>query len=187
MSGIAFDASVLINIVASGAAETILMALNGRLLVVDAVQDEIKFDPRDPEPRQPRQGVLTRFFEDGLLRPLKLSPEALDLFFELVQAPRPDNLGDGEAAAVAAAFHTGASVATDDSKAQRICRSQFPELEVVTSVDVFRDPSVVAALAGRLPEALLSAVSRGRMRVPKRDRPWARQVLQELAEHCPYI
>lgn len=187
MNGVAFDASVLINVLASGVAEAILMALPRRLLLVDAVVDEVKLDPRDPEPRDPKPGLLRPLIDDGLLQPFKLPPSAEELFFNLVGAAPPDHLGDGEAAAIAAALTAGVAIATDDSKAIRICRAQFPTLTVVTSVGLFKHPDVVASLGARLPEALMSAVCAGRMRVPKADRPWAKAVLQDLAEHCPHI
>ncbi len=190
MSGpqsIVLDTSVLVNVIASGHAEQILMALPGPLFVVDQVLWELRYDPREPEPREPNPAVLHPFLHDGLLRHVALTPAAKETLFDLASAPAPDNLHDGEAAVIAHALHAAAAVATDDGKARRVCRERFPQLKLVSSVDIFRDPGVAAVLGGRLPEALLCAVSRGRMRVARPDRGWARDVLQELAECCPYI
>lgn len=180
------DASVLINVLASGYAKEILIAYPDRLLVVDQVVHEVRFDPVDPV-REPSPKTLEPFISERLLYRMSLSAEGLESMLELTMAPRPDDLHDGEAASIALAHEIGARVATDDKKAQRVCSERFPKIGLISSVEVFRHASVRAALGGRLAEALMCAISRGRMRVPKPEREWVKGVLQELAEHCPFI
>lgn len=164
--GLVLDTNVWINLLATEALDEVLDALAVPCLTPEQVITEttrhpvtgLAFSPDD----HPLRGLTPR------VEVLTLGGAELSLFLDIVGAPAPDALGDGEAAVVAAAVTRGLDVALDDRKARRIIRERFPRLRAFWTVDVLRAPSVVRALgARRAAECFERAQRFGRMHVPR--------------------
>src|SRR5450432_930005 len=115
--GYVLDASVVINLLGSGAADLVLAALAGRRVVPDVTSGEILRHPLMPSSRADH---MEPFVKAGLIERVPLIPAAMATFIKLVGANSPDDLGDGEAAAIALAQELGLSIALDDTKARRV-------------------------------------------------------------------
>lgn len=186
--GAVLDASVLINLLGCGAADRVLAALPGRRVVAEVTSRELLRHPLDPQ----RAGnPLEPLFEAGLLERIEerieLRGATLQTFRALVGAEPPDDLGDGEAAAIALAKELSLAVALDDTKARRIVRARFPELPISSSVDLFASPPVAAALGGGLGDAVFSALVHARMRVLPENEAWVLLLLGDRAAQCPSL
>jgi hypothetical protein len=104
-----------------------------------------------------------------------------------VGAEPPNDLGDGESAALALAHHLGMGIALDDGKARRICREHFATLQPITSVDLFAHAQVTAALGTNHVDALHSALLHARMRVLPDQREWVTRTLGQRASDFPSL
>ncbi len=145
--GLVLDTNVCINLLATEAVAALLGALAIPCLVPAPVLAEVTRDPVTraalPDAGHPLRGHAP------LLAVVDLTDREVDLFLDLVGAPAPDALGDGEAAAIAVAVHRGLDIALDDRKARRIIRDRFPQLRTFWTVDLLRAPSVVASARRR--------------------------------------
>lgn len=173
------DTSVVINLVASRRIEEVRRVLNRPLVVEEAVMLEMKRNPRD-------QGdgvvLMPKLTGDGVLGLHRLDEVQSEHFFRLVAAPVPDDLGDGEAATIAASIGLGA-VVLDDRKARRILRRDFPGLGGYCSLDLLCAEPVFAALGPPgVADAVRAALRDGRMRVPLDWRPFVDQMVGKSNE-----
>lgn len=99
------DASSLINVLASGRAEKLIMLWGVTLVITDMVDEEIKRN----------RAVLEELYALGLARKEPLPSEAYAL---LVTAAAV--VDDGEASAIALAVFHGWPIVTDDTRAQNL-------------------------------------------------------------------
>lgn len=182
--GIVLDASVVINLLGCGAAARVLQAIPGRHLVPDVTSREILRDPLTPGGGA---NPITPLVATGLIERIGLAPATMTTFIELVGAEPPNDLGDGEAAAIALASELGLPIALDDTKARRIVRERFHGLQLRSSVDLFALPSVAFALGDSLADAVFSALVHARMRVLPENDAWVRLLPGERAEACPSL
>jgi hypothetical protein len=177
------DASVLINLIATDRAQTILAAIGRPRVIVDWTMQEVFRDPRDGTPAR---GFLTSLVRAGGLVEATLDASGLDLFLDLVGATPPDDLSDGEAAVIAHANSTGSAVVIDERKASRICRRRFPSIELLSTVDLFRNPDVQASLGHTLGDAIFRALNLARMGVPVEHREWVAKIVGiDRLDGCP--
>ena len=146
--GIVLDASVVINVLGCGAAARVLQAIPGRRVVPDVTSREIL---RDPLTSGDGSSSLDPLVAAGLIERVGLTPATMATFIELVGAAPPNELGDGEAAAIALARELGLPIALDDTKARRIVRERFHGLPLRSSVDLFALPSVQSRWVTRSP------------------------------------
>jgi predicted nucleic acid-binding protein len=158
-----FDASVAINLNASGCASTILRAIPNAVLVVDAVLDELRVAPPG---RQNDIAKLEQLIADGLIQKMSLDVLTQDHFERLVLGNSADTLDDGEAATIAWAVEKRAIAVIDERKAKRICQVRYPKLPVVSTVEVLQLDAIAKALQREgLANAVYNALMIGRMRV----------------------
>lgn len=184
-SGVVLDASVVLNILGSDRAETILGALPGRRIVVEVTSREITRDPVKPENTG---DPLASLIDAGLLERIPLPPIAVARFVELTGAPPPDDLDDGEAAALAVGEALGISVALDEAKGRRIASARLKTVTLLSSAEIFALPTVKAALGAELVDAVFSALVKTRMRVIPSHDGWIRELLgNERAAQCPSL
>jgi len=183
-TGTVLDASVIINLLGSGLPDRILTAVPGSRLVVENTSREVMRHPLD---RSSRADPVEPLIRAGLLEQVSLTAESLVTFMGLVGAESPNDLGDGESAAIAMAHHLQLAVALDDQKARRIAREKFPTLRVVSSVDLFALPEVAAALGNDLADALFSALINARMRVLPENEAWVLLLLWDRAAEAPSL
>jgi predicted nucleic acid-binding protein len=180
-STVVLDASVLINLLGSGAAADLLQALGRRFVVPEPTLAEVGFDPIR---KRPAPDVTAGLIGAGLLAVVPLRGETADLFFELAA-----NLGDGEAAVIAYAVRAGAFAAIDDRKARRIAVPLLPgrvplfSIELLMAEDVTRRLGEAAVL-----DLVFQCLVNARMRVPHQFRDQLIELLgPERAQSCPSL
>jgi len=180
------DASVLINLLGSGAAERLLTALPGPVMVADLTFREVL---RDPSGRIPPAGIRQTLAETGLVEVRSLDDTQALLYLELASAPDPDRLDDGEAATVALAVGCGAVPVLDETKARRVYRSRFPGSLLESTAGLFRRLNDEDRLPpDDLRSALYQALRQARMHVVSEEREWVIRTLgPELARQCPSL
>jgi predicted nucleic acid-binding protein len=182
--GIVLDASVVINVLGCGAAARVLRAIPGRRVIPDITSREILRDPLAPSsPEDPLDALIAA----ALIERVEITAATMETFLDLVGADPPNDLGDGEAAAIALAIALGLPLALDDTKARRIVREQFSGISMLTSVDLFALPTVAVALADELADTVFSALIHAHMRVLPENDAWVRLLLGERADHCPSL
>lgn len=165
------DASVAINLNATGCAAQILHALPNRIVITAIAADEVRDDRqngrRDAE-------LLAKLADDGLIEIVHLSEAAEIVFGRLVIGPAIETLDDGEAATIAHASEHGGIALIDERKANRICGQRFAELRVASTIDVLANGGVQVGLARQeLGNAVFNALRQARMRV--------------LPHHCDWV
>jgi len=183
--GVVLDTSVMLNILGSGQAETILAALRGRRIVIAVTSREVVRHPLEP---QSSGDPMAPLLAAGLVERLPLPAPALVRFVELTGAAPPDDLDDGEAAALAAGEALGLPVAIDERKGRRVAAAQLPSVPLLSSGAVFADAAVGAALGPKLVDAVFSALVNARMRILPEHEPWVHTLLgPRLAAQCPSL
>jgi predicted nucleic acid-binding protein len=164
------DASVVINLNATGFSEEILAALPNRLLVVDKVTLELENGRGNGNTDA---DDLSELVSTGHIELVRLGAVGTRYFEDLTIGSASETLDDGEAATIAYAMEQEAMPLIDERKANRICAARFPELAVGCTVDVLAHPAVVNALCGELlGDVVFNALHRGRMRVLPHHVDW---------------
>ena len=160
------DASVVINLNATGCMDSILEALPNRLLITEEVAEEVGFSCVGAN-------AVSTLKLHGYAEIVALSPTEMQRFSSLVAGSASQTLGDGEAATITCALEYGAIALIDDRKARRICSERFPQLMTGFTVDVFTHHRVAANLGRKqLSDAVFNALCRGRMRIPYHHLEW---------------
>ncbi len=177
------DASVVINLNASGCAQEVLEALAHNLKVVDVVTCELE----EGRHRQRQDAaLLEKLRASGHVEIVQLDETGQTYFEQLVAGPAQITLDDGEAATIAYGVARGGVVVIDEVKANRICAQHFPDLQIACSVDIFAHPAVGNALGSKaLSDAVFKALFEGRMRVFPRHLDWVVDLIgSERARLC---
>jgi predicted nucleic acid-binding protein len=180
------DSSVMINLNASFRAADILDALPFRVVVTDIVASELQEDRRSG--RQDA-ALLDTLVQAGRIGTVSLGDAALDIFANLVVGPAGDTLDDGEAATIAYAVEAGIPPVLDERKALRIYAARFSGPHALSTVDLFAEAAVEAAL-GRpgLGDAVFRSLQTARMRVAAERLSWVVALIgTERAVQCPSL
>ena len=179
---IAADASVVINLIASGFAATILGPLGSPLRVPGEVQAEIESGrSRGREDAD----KLAKLIAGGQVAIVDLGTTGIGHFASLVTGAAQHTLDDGEAAVIAYALEHGATVLIDEKKATRFCTERFDHLKVGSTVDLVGCMAVQAALDADLADAIFKMLSVGRMRVLPQHLDWVvEQIGPDRAAQC---
>ena len=127
------DASVVINLIASGFAATILGPLGSPLRVPGEVQAEIESGRSQGRENADK---LARLIAGGQVAIVDLGATGISHFASLVTGAAQHTLDDGEATAIAYALEHGATVLIDEKKATRLCAERFGHLRVGSTVDL---------------------------------------------------
>lgn len=184
-AGVVLDASVVINVLGSGQADKILGALPGRRVVVEVTSRDITRHPLMP---MSTDDPLAPLVSAGLLERIPLPEGALVRFLELTGAEPPDDLDDGEAAALAVGETLSLPVALDEAKGRRVARERLPEVRLLSSAEIFAMPAVAVALGTQLVEAIFSALVNAHMRVLPDQEAWVRGLLGDVrVAQCPSL
>ena len=176
------DTSVIINLNATGCAESILRALPNPCVVVEDVALELAIGRqtgrRDAD-------ALTVLIDQHLVEHVRLRDTGISHFATLVSGSAAETLDDGEAATIAYAIERSAVALIDERKAIRICTERFPDLAVGCTIDVLAHRHVQASLGPPLADAVFNALDRGRMRVPEQYGQWVVDLIgEERAAGC---
>lgn len=157
------DASVTINLSASGIGGVVLKRLERRIIVADVILEELRNNP--PAGRDDA-GQLGAWIESGLIKEVPIASIDNGVFLDLVAGSAGDTLDDGEAATIAIAVAHSAAAVLDERKALRIGSARYPGLVLASTTDLFLDDGVRAAIGeATLADALFSALTGARMRV----------------------
>jgi predicted nucleic acid-binding protein len=158
------DASVWINLVATGDAHRILQAIPQPLAITDVALAEL--ERGRPKGRQAADEVAA-LLHMKLMQVVPLAAEDESFFLSLVAGAASETLDDGEAATLVCAVRVGASAVIDERKATKLAARRFAALEVRSTCDLLLGTDVRAALgAAGLGDALFAALTDARMRVP---------------------
>jgi len=160
------DASVLINLNASGFGNEILSALPHESVASTQVIDELS---RGAILGHSDSQEVEHLIESGALEVRAIGRDGEEIFESLVAGNALTTLDDGEAATIALAVDAGGIATIDEKKALNICERRFPKLCVATTPDLLLDSSIESSIGREnLAEATFRALSVGRMRVPIR-------------------
>ena len=167
------DASVFVNLSATGYADRILEAIPVEVLipapVVTELLNSIKLGYNDAIALRP-------LLEEGIVSPLDIPRKAQLDYLELVSGSTASSLGDGEAATIASANALNAWAAIDERKARRVCENRYQNLKVSSTVDLLTHHDVTAAFSDReLSVALIAALEIAHMHVPDEHLCWVAQ------------
>lgn len=184
-TGVVLDTSVVLNLLSSGHAERIITAMAGRCIVVAVTSREVLRHPLTPNAKgDPLQALIAA----KIIERVQLADAALPRFMELTGASPPDDLDDGEAAALAMGELLGLQVALDETKGRRIAGSHLPGVRLLSSCAILSSDAVATALGEQLAESVFSALLHARMRVLTEHDEWVRELLgPERAAKCPSL
>lgn len=158
------DASVWINLLASGRAVDVLRALPKPAIIPSIALGELE---RGRDKGRSAHSGIASLIAAGCVTVSNLPEEAEDVYLSLVAGRPSQTLDDGEAATLALAFHLGATALIDERKAICIAATRFPVLTVATTTDLLLSAPVRAVLdAGQLADVLFASLMEARMRVP---------------------
>ena len=180
------DTSVVINLIATGHAESILDALPSRVLVASQVGTELDHGRNKG---RTNSLALDALADSGRVTIVGLDQQATGIYMDLVSGTAVQTLDDGEAATIAYALKHKAVALIDERKANRICGQRFPELSTASTVDLLSHQNVQASLThDTLIEAVFNALHRGRMRVLPHHLAWVVDLIgPERARQCPSL
>ena len=174
-SGIVADASVIINLSATGYSQQILSSIPFPVVCTPQVQTEIK---KCRLTGRNDQLILSELLDLQVMKVQSLDERAGEIFLDLVSGKTVSSLGDGEASTIAFAQTTNYSAAIDEKKATRICVETYPSVKVISTIDILSCEFVSAVLTkDQLVSAICSALKNARMRVPIRNIEWVRGMI----------
>lgn len=157
------DASVWINLAATGCADRILGLYNGTLEITRTALSELE---RGREKGRQAADEVAAWLHLGLTQVVDLDPQDEDLFLSLVAGDAAQTLDDGEAATLVHAQRAGAVAYIDERKATSLAAVRFPGLVVASTVDLLFSSDVRHGLGeADLGHALYGALVEARMRV----------------------
>ncbi len=157
------DASVWINLAATGCADRILGFYGAALEITHTALSELEGGRL--KGRQAADEVAA-LLHVGLTQVVDLDPEDEDLFLSLVAGDAAQTLDDGEAATLVHAHRVRTMALIDERKATALAAVRFPDLMIASTVDLLFDPAVRNGLGeAGLGDALYGALADAKMRV----------------------
>jgi hypothetical protein len=157
------DASVWINLAATGCADRILRLYRGRLEITQTALSELE---RGRHKGRRTADDVAAWLHLGLMRVVEIDPRDAELFLSLVAGDAARTLDDGEAATLLCAHRVGTVAFIDERKATSLASTRFPSLTVASTIDLLFTPDVRGGLGeADLGEALFKALMDARMRV----------------------
>lgn len=158
------DTSAVINILATGSAETILAAVPNRVVVVEAAASELDIGRARG---YPHAAQLLKLVERGRIQIVTLGDDGLEVFERLTVGTAAATLDDGEAATIGYAIEHASVALIDERKATRICADRYTKLRTICTLHLLLHSSVQRILgADRVATAVFNALRIGRMHVP---------------------
>lgn len=164
------DASVAINLNATGSCVRILDAIPNPVVILDIVSRELEAGRKKG---RTDADVVAALVASGRAEIASLCAECEGNFLAMVCGSGSATLDDGEAATIAWAVAHGSTPIIDEKKGLSICQDRFASVQAATTTDIFAHDRVLAEL-GRadLGDAIFNALIAARMRVQERHIPW---------------
>ncbi len=158
------DTSVIINLNATGRALDIIRAQPGSITVTQNVFTELAIGTRNGHSDGEK---LQELINCGAVHLGQLDNVANDIYASLVEGSARHTLDDGEAATIGYAYEIGGIAVIDERKARHLCKTNFPDMAVASTVDLLMHKSVHDVLGhqGSI-NAVVNALRHARMRVP---------------------
>ena len=164
------DASVVVNLNATGFADRILSAIPAEVFIPIAVERELK---RGALKGHSDATDLAELLSRGLADVLKVPAAAQSEYVALVSGSAVGSLGDGEAATIASSYAMGAWAAIDERKARRVCGERYQRVKIASTVDILAHPDVMASMSkDENSAALLAALEVANMQVQEQHMDW---------------
>ncbi len=164
------DASVVINLNATGCVRRILDAIPNPIVILEVVLRELETGRVKGRTDADTVGDLVK---SGCVQLAALSPECESNFLALVAGSGATTLDDGEAATIAWSVAHGGIPIIDEKKGSAICRDRFPHLKLGTTIDIFAHEQVQSAFVkADLADSIFNALTLARMRVHDKDMAW---------------
>ena len=139
------DTSVVINLNATGFAQTILDALPNPFVIVEEVAIELEAGRRNG-----RKGTVgPNALAAGQVEIVQLGNDGIRHFTGLVSGAAAHTLDDGEAATIAYALEHSATALIDERKANKICAERIGALSIGCTVDLLSHSEIGSALGRR--------------------------------------
>ena len=158
------DASVVINLNATGRARDIIQAQPGSHVVTENAFEELASGAKKGHDDYAQ---LRALIDIGAVRVVKLGETGESIYAGLVEGSAVRTLDDGEAATIGYAYETGAIALIDERKARTICECDFPDLSIASTIDLLTHELIATALtATGQAEAIINALRNARMRIP---------------------
>ncbi|MEW5704419.1 MAG: hypothetical protein AB1781_07545 [Pseudomonadota bacterium] len=158
------DASVVINLNATGRAHEIIRAFPNPFLVTENAAAELANGARNGHTDSEALQDLVR---QRVLQTVALDPTDLVVYETLIEGHAAQTLDDGEAATIAFAVGANAMTILDERKARNICATRFQGLTVFSTADLLTHDLLQKVLgkSGQI-DAIVAALQGARMRVP---------------------
>lgn len=164
------DASVAINLNATGSCVRILDAIPNPVVILDIVSRELEAGRAKG---RTDADVVAALVASGRVEIASLCAECEGNFLAMVCGSGSATLDDGEAATIAWAVAHGSTPIIDEKKGLSICQDRFPSVQAATTTDIFAHDRVLAELGqDALGDAIFNALIAARMRVQERHIPW---------------
>lgn len=157
------DASVVINLNATGRARDIVKAIPYRIVVSSNTVAELELGERNGH-EDARQ--LQALIDQGLVGRIELGAKGIGLYGSLIDGAALTTLDDGEAATIACALEQSAVAVIDERKARSLCAIRFSDLRLGCTAQLLTHATVAAALNADHVMTIVRALQVGRMRVP---------------------
>jgi predicted nucleic acid-binding protein len=159
------DASVWINLVATGHIELVLRSSPARHLITTTALIELE---SGREKGRQAASVVADLISKGLIEQVPLSPSGEQVFLDLIVGAQSDTLDDGEAATIATALGRSAIAVIDERKATNLCQRRYPSLIVKSTTDILLSSQVRGSMEeDHLADCIFGALVNARMRVPE--------------------
>lgn len=160
------DASVWINLAATGRAADLLRVSKQTLVITDVAFAEL--ERGRPKGRQAADEVVA-LVHIGLVKIVRCPVEHDDLLLSLVAGAASETLDDGEAATLVFAHSCNGVALIDERKATALAARRFPHLILQATTDLLLAPEMLGALGqDAISDAIHRALVDARMRVPAR-------------------
>jgi predicted nucleic acid-binding protein len=158
------DASVVINLNATGGARAIITAFPNKWAVTANAFSELIGGQRNGHDDA---HALQALIKDGVIDLVGLGAEGGRVYETLIDGTAFRTLDDGEAATIAYAHEVRGVALIDERKATNLCADRYPDLPLLSTVELLLHDVVVRALGqnGHV-GAILGALQKARMRVP---------------------
>ena len=158
------DTSVAINLIATRRAQDIIAAQSGAVVVTKHAFCETA---SGSSKGHRNSEVIQDLISAGVLRVAQLGDRGCRIYASLVDGSAARTLDDGEAATIGCACELAGVAAIDERKARSLCSEAFPQLEVISTVDILLHECARQVLGeeGQI-EAIVRALRDARMRVP---------------------
>jgi len=159
------DASFWINVVATKRVERLLRAISASPTITDVAFAELE---RGRSKGRVAVEVVASLVQAGTVNVVRCAPEDEEVFTSLIVGSATETLDDGEAATLVCAARAGFTAVIDERKATSIAAIRFPELQVLSTVDLLLGARVRAIVGqAELAGAIFDALTGARMRVPR--------------------